>query len=115
MRTEPVVLERPLTPDELEARLRGFHQLYYVEHPFHKLMYEGKLGRRQFQCWVTNRLAYQRVVPRKDAAILSNCPDPEIRRQWIQRIIDHDGTRAGEGSDAAHRPPPALAPCTHRA
>lgn len=90
-------LERPLTPDELEARLRGFHQSYYVEHPFHKLMYAGSLTPRQFQCWVANRLAYQRVVPRKDAAILSNCPDAEVRRHWIGRIIDHDGTAAGEG------------------
>jgi pyrroloquinoline-quinone synthase len=41
---------------------------------------------------VANRLAYQRVVPRKDAAILMNCPDPTVRRVWIQRITDHDGT-----------------------
>ncbi|MCP2937269.1 hypothetical protein NK983_31710, partial [Salmonella enterica subsp. enterica serovar Typhimurium] len=27
----------------------------------------------------------------KDAAIMSNTPDREIRRQWIQRILDHDG------------------------
>ena len=46
---------------------------------------------------MANRLAYQRVVPRKDAAILSNCPDPEVRREWIQRIIDHDGTAPGTG------------------
>ncbi len=90
-------LDRPLTPDELEARLRGFHQSYYVEHPFHKLMYAGKLSPTQFKCWVTNRLVYQRVVPRKDAAILSNCPDSEVRRHWIGRIIDHDGTAPGEG------------------
>ena len=60
-------------------------------------MYEGRLSQRQFQGWVTNRLAYQRVVPRKDAAILSNCPDPDVRREWIQRIIDHDGTAPGTG------------------
>jgi pyrroloquinoline-quinone synthase len=60
-------------------------------------MYEGKLTRRQFQGWVANRLAYQRVVPRKDAAILSNCPDVEVRRGWIQRIVDHDGTGPGTG------------------
>jgi len=90
-------LTRPLSPDELEAALRAFHTSYYVEHPFHRLMYEGKLSRRQFQGWVANRLAYQRVVPRKDAAILSNCPDPAVRREWLQRIIDHDGTREGEG------------------
>ena len=27
----------------------------------------------------------------KDAAILANCPDREIRREWIQRLLDHDG------------------------
>jgi pyrroloquinoline-quinone synthase len=91
------VLEHPLGPDELEAALRSFHGSYYVQHPFHQLMYEGKLSRRQFQGWVANRLAYQRVVPRKDAAILSNCPDPEVRREWIGRIIDHDGTAPGTG------------------
>ena len=90
-------LDRPLTPAELEEALRAFSGSYYVEHPFHQLMYAGKLSQRQFQGWVANRLAYQRVVPRKDAAILSNCPDPEVRREWIQRIIDHDGTAPGTG------------------
>ena len=90
-------LDRPLTPDELEAALRAFHGSYYVQHPFHRLMYDGRLSRRQFQGWAANRLAYQRVVPRKDAAILMNCPDPEVRRVWIERIIDHDGTAPGTG------------------
>jgi len=90
-------LEKPLSPGDLEAALRAFHGSYYVEHPFHQLMYEGKLTPRQFQGWVANRLAYQRVVPRKDAAILSNCPDPAVRREWIQRIVDHDGTVPGSG------------------
>ena len=91
------VLERPLGPAELEEALRAFHGSYYVQHPFHQLMYEGKLSQRQFQGWVANRLAYQRVVPRKDAAILSNCPDADVRREWIGRIIDHDGTEPGTG------------------
>ena len=90
-------LERPLTTAELEEALRAFSGSYYVEHPFHRMMYAGQLSQRQFQGWVTNRLAYQRVVPRKDAAILSNCPDPAVRREWIQRIIDHDGTAPGTG------------------
>ena len=90
-------LDRPLSPAELEAALRAFQGSYYVEHPFHRDMYAGRLTPRQFQGWVANRLAYQRVVPRKDAAILSNCPDPAVRREWISRIIDHDGTREGEG------------------
>jgi pyrroloquinoline-quinone synthase len=90
-------LERPLSSDELVAALRAFHASYYIEHPFHRMMHEGRLSRRQLQGWVANRLAYQRAVPRKDGAILSNCPLPEVRRRWIQRIIDHDGTASGEG------------------
>src|SRR3954471_3654941 len=90
-------LDRPLAPDALVAALRGFHGSYYVEHPFHQLMHDGKLSRRQLQGWVANRLAYQRAIPRKDAAIISNCPDPAVRREWMQRIVDHDGTRSGTG------------------
>ena len=60
-------------------------------------MHDGQLTQRQFQGWVANRLAYQRAVPRKDAAILSNCPDPDVRREWLQRIVDHDGTEPGTG------------------
>jgi pyrroloquinoline-quinone synthase len=36
-------------------------------------------------------------IPIKDAAVMSNCPHREVRRQWIQRIIDHDGTSEGSG------------------
>jgi pyrroloquinoline-quinone synthase len=90
-------LDRPLSPGALEEALRSFSGSYYVNHPFHRLMYDGRLTQRQFQGWVANRLAYQRVVPRKDAAILSNCPDGDVRREWIQRIIDHDGTEPGSG------------------
>jgi pyrroloquinoline-quinone synthase len=46
---------------------------------------------------VANRYYYQENIPRKDAAILANCPDLEVRRRWIRRIIDHDGTAGGEG------------------
>jgi pyrroloquinoline-quinone synthase len=46
---------------------------------------------------VANRLVYQRAIPRKDAAIISNCPLAEVRREWMQRIVDHDGTRPGTG------------------
>ena len=90
-------LERPLPPEELVAALRAFHSSYYIEHPFHQRMHEGTLSRRELQGWVANRLAYQRAIPRKDGAIISNCPVPAVRRQWIQRIIDHDGVREGEG------------------
>ena len=91
------VLTNPLSPDELTAALRGFHTSYYASHPFHQLMHEGRLTKRQLQGWVANRLAYQRAIPRKDAAIISNCPESDIRRMWLQRIVDHDGTEPGTG------------------
>jgi pyrroloquinoline-quinone synthase len=91
------VLQEPLDAEALAQGLRSFSTSYYANHPFHQLMHEGRLTRRQLQGWVANRLAYQRAIPRKDAAILSNCPDPDVRREWIQRIIDHDGTAPGAG------------------
>src|SRR6059036_1520072 len=69
-------LREPLAPDALAAALRAFSGCYYANHPFHHRMHEGKLTKRQLQGWVANRLAYQRAIPRKDAAILSNCPEP---------------------------------------
>jgi pyrroloquinoline-quinone synthase len=90
-------LNTPLPPDDFAAALRAFSGSYYANHPFHQLMHEGRLTKRQLQGWVANRLAYQRAIPRKDAAILSNCPDGDVRRLWIQRIVDHDGTEPGSG------------------
>jgi len=91
------ILERPLGPEGLADGLRSFSTSYYARHPFHQLMHEGRLTAPQLQGWVANRLAYQRAIPRKDAAIISNCPDPTVRREWMQRIIDHDGTAPGTG------------------
>jgi pyrroloquinoline-quinone synthase len=85
-------LVRPLTSEALAEGLRSFSTSYYANHRFHQLMHEGRLTPRQLQGWVANRLAYQRAIPRKDAAIIANCPDPDVRREWIQRIVDHDGT-----------------------
>lgn len=87
----------PMTRDEFVAALEAQSERYHHKHPFHRDMNEGKLNRRQIQLWVANRYYYQKSIPLKDAAILSNCPDPAIRRVWIQRIIDHDGTAAGQG------------------
>ncbi len=84
--------------DELVGRLRsvletGYHHL----HPFHQRMHRGELEPDEVRRWVANRFYYQRNIPIKDAAILSRCPEPAVRRRWIQRIVDHDGTREGEG------------------
>jgi pyrroloquinoline-quinone synthase len=92
----PALLE-PLSAEALADAMRAFSTSYYARHPFHELMHAGKLTQRQLQGWVANRLAYQRAIPRKDAAIISNCPEPEVRREWMQRIVDHDGVRPGTG------------------
>src|SRR5690606_5713134 len=70
---------------------------YHIHHPFHRAMYEGRATREQIQGWVANRFYYQVNIPMKDAAILANCPDRETRREWIQRILDHDGAPGEEG------------------
>lgn len=87
----------PWTEPELEAALRAQHQQYHHLHPFHQRMNAGGLTPAEVQRWVANRFYYQKSIPLKDAAILSNCPDLAVRREWIQRIIDHDGQTEGEG------------------
>jgi pyrroloquinoline-quinone synthase len=79
------------------AALRDRSRRYHDRHPFHRRMNEGSLSRRQLQGWVANRFYYQENIPRKDAAILANCPDREVRRRWVRRILDHDGTANGQG------------------
>ena len=69
---------------------------YHDKHPFHQAMHAGSLTREQMRGWVANRYYYQKNIPVKDAAILSNLPDREKRRVWIRRIINHDGT-LGQG------------------
>jgi pyrroloquinoline-quinone synthase len=61
------------------------------------MMHEGKCSREQLQAWVANRYYYQISIPIKDAAIMSNCPDREVRRHWVQRILDHDGYGGEDG------------------
>jgi pyrroloquinoline-quinone synthase len=77
--------------DEFEAKLRESGAAYHIHHPFNRLLNEGRATREQIRGWVANRYYYQISIPVKDAAILSNCPSRAMRREWIQRILDHDG------------------------
>jgi pyrroloquinoline-quinone synthase len=87
----------PLSADEFVEALRAQGSRYHDLHPFHVRMNNGELSREELQRWVANRYYYQRSIPLKDAAVLSNCPDADVRRVWIQRILDHDGSAAGSG------------------
>ena len=76
---------------EFEARLREKGAAYHIHHPFNRMLNEGRASPEQIRGWVANRWYYQISIPVKDAAILSNCPDRAVRRDWVQRILDHDG------------------------
>lgn len=81
----------PLAESAFIEALRGLSDRYWGTHPFHRRLHTGELDERELKIWAANRWYYQRVLPQKDAAIISNCPLPEIRRQWLDRIVYHDG------------------------
>ena len=93
------MLDSPVfSAQELEARLRRVgEERYHHQHPFHLLMHEGQLNRGQMQAWALNRYYYQSRIPIKDAIILSRSDDPDFRRAWRKRVVDHDGDSAQEG------------------
>jgi len=81
-----------MTPAELQAGLQAIgSERYHHRHAFHQLMHEGKLTRGQLQAWALNRYYYQSTIPIKDSIILSRSEDPDFRRKWRKRIVDHDG------------------------
>jgi pyrroloquinoline-quinone synthase len=87
-----------LSPEELEEELRAIGaDRYHDKHPFHALLHSGRLNKGQVQAWALNRYCYQAIVPRKDAALIARTPDRQLRREWIGRIQDHDGTGEDEG------------------
>ena len=96
VQTETPASDAPWSRDEFEAKLRESGAAYHIHHPFNRMLNEGQATREQIRGWVANRYYYQISIPVKDAAILSNCPDRAMRREWIQRILDHDG----QGGDA---------------
>jgi pyrroloquinoline-quinone synthase len=76
---------------EFEQRLRDKGRAYHIHHPFNVMLNSGRADVGQIRGWVANRFYYQVSIPIKDAAILANCDDRAVRRNWVQRILDHDG------------------------
>jgi pyrroloquinoline-quinone synthase len=95
--TRPAGDRGPAPPQQFVAKLRAQGTRYHNLHPFHVRMDAGELTREELQRWVCNRFYYQKCIPLKDAAILANCPEVEVRREWIGRIVDHDGTSDSTG------------------
>ncbi len=82
---------QPWTHAEFEAHLRAAGAGYHIHHPFNVMLNTGHATPEQVRGWIANRFYYQVNIPLKDAAILSNCTDRAVRREWVQRILDHDG------------------------
>src|SRR5215475_10209639 len=99
MMEAPLAAERDaLSREEFARRLREVGEAaYHDRHPFHLMMHEGRLTRRQMQAWIENRFYYQAMIPRKDAAIMSKAHERGVRQAWIQRLIDQDGTGPDDG------------------
>ncbi len=88
----------PWAEHEFERRLRAIgEERYHDKHPFHLALHEGALSQGQMQAWVLNRFYYQKTIPLKDASLIGRTDDIDLRREWISRIVDHDGSAPGEG------------------
>jgi pyrroloquinoline-quinone synthase len=87
--------DAPWSREAFEQQLRERGRAYHIHHPFNRMLNEGRATPEQVRGWVANRFCYQLAIPLKDAAILSNCDDRDVRRGWVQRILDHDGFEIG--------------------
>ena len=90
-------MNEPWTKIEFERKLRDKGRFYHIHHPFHVSMNSGESSQEQIKGWVANRFYYQTTIPVKDAAILANCKERSVRREWVQRVLDHDGYDEEEG------------------
>ena len=87
-----------MSPEQLEQRLRAIGEArYHDKHIFHRLLHTGELSKGQVQAWALNRYCYQAAIPIKDAKLMARIHDHNLRREWRQRIADHDGEEPGKG------------------
>jgi pyrroloquinoline-quinone synthase len=92
----------PLTRDAFAAALRGLAPRYWDGHPFHRRLHAGACSPGEVRAWVANRWYYQKILAQKNAAVIANCPLPEVRRQWLERVTFHDGVaNTGDGDHGA--------------
>lgn len=89
---------------DFEARLRAIGaERYHDKHPFHVRLHSGQCELDEVRAWVINRFYYQSRIPMKDAAFLSRCADPDLRRAWRSRIEDHDGDAGPDSREGGIR------------
>ncbi|MCC3767342.1 pyrroloquinoline-quinone synthase PqqC [Streptomyces sp. UNOC14_S4] len=95
-----MVMTPARSPQDFTTALRAHSDRYWHKHPLHLRLHRGELSRQELRQWIANRWYYQRCLPQKDAAIVANCPDPEVRRRWVQRVLYQDGTAERRGGHA---------------
>jgi pyrroloquinoline-quinone synthase len=81
----------PLDAVEFERQLRATGHSYYIHHPLNVLLQSGCASPMQVRGWVATRFYYELNTPLVDAAILGNCTDRNVRREWVLRLLDQDG------------------------
>ena len=77
--------------DGFVAELRERATIYWEKHPFQQAMLAGELGPAEIRGFVANRWYYQKWLPQKDAAVIANCPVPEVRRRCHIVMLLDDG------------------------
>ena len=90
----------PLGRADFAAALRSLRGQYWDSHPFHRRLHAGEAGADEVRLWVANRWYYQECLAQKNAAIVANCPLPEVRRRWSARIAFYDGHDGQSGGRA---------------
>jgi coenzyme PQQ biosynthesis protein C len=91
-------LNEIMPPQQLEAALRRVGSArYHNLHRFHKRLHGGGCTLAEVRAWALNRYYYQAMIPIKDATILARMRDRDLRREWRQRIVDHDGRSHDDG------------------
>jgi pyrroloquinoline-quinone synthase len=84
------------------ARLRDAGKAKYREaHPLVADMEAGRATPAAVKRWIAARFYLQSLMPRQDARIVANSPIRDVRRAWVERILEHDGRRADQGAIGA--------------
>src|SRR5918997_1780197 len=80
----------PLARDEFVASLLAQGTRYWHKHPFNIRLQSGGCTPDDVRTWVANRWYYQSRLSQKNAAIIANCPLPQVRTRWVQRLSFQD-------------------------
>jgi pyrroloquinoline-quinone synthase len=65
---------------------------------FSQLLVSGKASKELLRGWAVNWFYFEKNVPKKDAAIISNCDIVSVRRLWVTKILEHDGFGHNRGA-----------------